>query len=283
MATCIVIIKSFQPPGDLREKVKWRLLTSKPVVDSLNELMSKVYPEAAKTKHSGRPKLPAAGNRLSDDQSQTDEHLASLVEEGVPSGELSRDGLNSVFVSSLSAHASSVISHARGGGSRRDGAKERVPHKKRKVNNAVANSTLKKSCLIFIDFDQKKQARTESKKKVRLSKSCSSILFIVCYCLYLCRLWEEKYGRKAKHLTRIGSKRKSKLSVEHYCLVINNDMVEHNNATDVKARKETLSVEAGERENLGSVEVLHPSWAAKRQQRAAIEQFQGQKIVFDSD
>ena len=28
---------------------------------------------------------------------------------------------------------------------------------------------------------------------------------------------------------------------------------------------------------------LHPSWTAKKQQQTAIQQFQGQKIVFDSD
>ena len=28
---------------------------------------------------------------------------------------------------------------------------------------------------------------------------------------------------------------------------------------------------------------LHPSWTAKKQQQTAIQQFQGQKIVFESD
>ena len=30
-------------------------------------------------------------------------------------------------------------------------------------------------------------------------------------------------------------------------------------------------------------EISHPSWLAKRQMKTGIEQFQGQKIVFDSD
>ena len=95
-------------------------------------------------------------------------------------------------------------------------------------------------------------------------------------------MWEEKYGTKAKHLRRIVSKRKSafqetlsNLLFYHHCHVIGRLQGDKKLGETRKVKERDRAVE--------SKVASHPSWVAKRQQKTGIEQFQGQKLVFDSD
>ena len=60
---------------------------------------------------------------------------------------------------------------------------------------------------------------------------------------------------------------------------VRNDFIASARTLGGGSREEVQSLSEAARES----KPLHPSWTAKKQQQTAIQQFQGQKITFDSD
>ena len=124
---------TLQPPSDLNEKAEWRLLTSKAVRDSLKELIQKGEPVKRTINKSqfdrrGRRderQLKVGGEEEGKD-SDVDLESEDITETAaVTSSKHSKDGVGSVFVTSLSA---SAVGESRGRG---------LPRKIRKVSADV--------------------------------------------------------------------------------------------------------------------------------------------------
>lgn len=96
------------------------------------------------------------------------------------------------------------------------------------------------------------------------------------------RLWEEKYGGTAKHLGKTKAKRTRKT---HILATVSCGECLYFAGT--KTRVSGLTREAHSLREMhgrsGESKSLHPSWTAKKQQQTTIQQFQGQKITFDSE